>query len=430
MARNKNTVQFNSEDVALNQEQISLFLDSMIRQDGHPMPVCLCGVPGIGKSQIIQGICRKYGITWENGTYHEVRASLLVDSSDVTGLPIIQKEIGEDKNGVRKEYGHTTKYSIPDILPVIKYNADGEEVVDTRKHVLFFDELNRSADPSIMNAIFQLTTEFRVGQHKLVPNCVVLLAINPENTGYAVNEMCPALVNRINFQYMKAEPGPWLAYARKQGINSVITDFISTHTEHLSSDGIVTNEGQDKRFPTPRAWFNVDKLLKTINLDFSVNANANLAIRLIAGIVGLQSATEFVAYARTKVQDRPITGKEVLEKYCVSNDLINKVTELNDMGERNYDTVKTTTTINSLKEEILSRGTKLKKAELVNLITFLDHIAPENALAFQSFMNTELDTSITNHIFSVIFDDDKLTELWNSVKEKIEVAGIGSQSEL
>lgn len=421
-----NAAQFKIDNAVLNQNEVSLFLDSVIRQDGHPMPVCLCGNPGIGKSQIIQGICAKYGISYEAGTYHEVRASLLVDSSDVTGLPVVQKLVGHKKDGELTEYGHVTKYSIPDMLPLVKYDADGNEIVDTRKHVLFFDEINRSADPSIMNAIFQLTTEFRIGVHKLVPNCIILLAINPENTGYAVNEMCPALVNRINFQYMTAEVQPWLEYARSKGVNKTIIDFIDANPDELAHDGIVTLEGQDKRFPTPRAWFNVDRLLKSLHLSYNTTSKAALSIKLIAGIVGWGAATKFVAFARTAVDDRPLTGKEVLKSYALAKDMQDKVTALNDMGMRLYDTTKTTTTLNSLKDEFKARGTKIKPAELKNMLAFLKDIAPENALSFQDYLLKEVDKEFSSWFFNQVFGDPELQKCWESLQNGVSDAGVGT----
>ena len=310
---------------------------------------------------------------------------------------------------------------------MVKYDADGKEIVDTRKHVLFFDEINRSADPAIMNAIFQLTTEYRIGQHKLVPNCIILLAINPENTGYAVNEMCPALVNRINFQYMKAEVQPWLEYARSIGVNKVITDFIDANHDELAQSGIVELEGQDKRFPTPRAWVNVDRLLKSLHLSYNTTSKAALSIKLIAGIVGWQSATKFVAFARTNVEDRPLTGKEVLKSYADAQDMQEKVTALNEMGSRLYDTVKTTVTLNSLKDEFKARGTKIKKAELRNMLAFLKDIAPENALSFQDYLMKEVDKEFSAWFFTQVFADEELKANWMSLQQGVSNAGVGSQ---
>lgn len=418
---------FTLENAELNPAEVSMFLDSVVRQDGHPTPVCLCGNPGVGKSQIIQQVCAQYGATHEAGTYHEIRVSECVDSSDLTGIPIVKKIMSQNTKGETVEFGHTMEYSKPCKLPFVHYDANGNEIKDTRKHVLFFDEINRSADPSIMNAIFQLMTEFRIGDHKLVDNCVVLLAMNPENTGYAVNEMCPALVNRMNIQYMKADVPTWLNYARTKGIDPLIINFIDTNPKELSQSGIVTNEGQDKRFPTPRAWFNVDKLLKSLKLSYNTTAKASMSIKLIGGLVGWQSATKFVAFARTNAEDRPLTGKEILKSYAQAKDMQEKVTSLNDMGMRLYDSVKTTTTLNSLKDEFKSRSTKIKLSELKNMVAFLKDIAPEHALSFQDFLMKDVDQGFAAWFFNTIMSDKNLMNDWNTLKGGVTNAGVGSQ---
>ena len=393
--------------------------------------VMLWGPPGVGKSQIIQSVCKEFGVTAENGTYHEFRLSTAVDSSDITGLPVILKK-KRVVNGDTVEYGHTTTYSNPRALPFVQYDADGKEIDDDRLHVLFFDEVNRSADPSIMNAIFQILTEYGVMNHKLVKNCVILLAMNPENTGYAVNELCPALVNRMNIQYMKAEVQPWLKWAREEGnVSKIITDFIDATPTELAHDGIITNEGQDKRFPTPRAWVNVDRnLIKEYKFSYKNQGDAMYALQLIAGIVGWQAATKFVSFARTNAEDRPLTGKEVLEYYGNASDMQSKVRELNEDGTRAYDTVKTTTTLNSMKDEFKDRSIKIKDKELKNMLLFLSDIAPENSLSFQTFLLNEVSEDFAQWFFVKLSKSKELMGLWEKVKNGITEAGIGNQATL
>lgn len=426
-----NTSHFSVDVAALDQNEVKDLLRNTLERKGHPMPICLCGAPGVGKSQIIQAVCREFGVTPEAGTYHEFRLSTAVDSSDITGLPVILKK-KRVVNGDTVEYGHTTTYSNPRALPFVQYDADGKEIDDDRLHVLFFDEVNRSADPSIMNAIFQILTEFGVMNHKLVKNCVILLAMNPENTGYAVNEICPALVNRMNIQYMKAEPQPWLEWARGEGgVSKILTDFIDSTPSELAHSGIITDEGQDKRFPTPRAWVNVDNnVLKPMKgkIGFKKQSEAMRALKYIAGIVGWQSATKFVSFARTAVDDRPLTGKEVMERYASDKAMQDKVTASDDNGARVYDTVKTTATLNALKEEIKARGTKTKMDELKNIIRFMSDIAPENALSFQTFLLSEVDPEFTAWFFGKLNDDPEMMTMWAKMKDKITGAGIGNQS--
>ncbi len=428
-----NAAHFSPEIAALNQNEVKALLRSTLKQGGHPMPICLCGAPGVGKSQIIQSVCKEFGVTEAEGTYHEVRLSTCVDSADITGLPVILRK-KRVVNGDTVEYGHETSYSNPRQLPFKKEDADGNYIKDDRLHVLFFDEVNRGADPSIMNAIFQILTEYGVANHKLVDNCVILLAMNPENTGYTVNEMCPALVNRMNIQYMKAEVQPWLEWARdpeQGGISKLITDFVDNNPKYFAQDGIVTNEGQDKRFPTPRAWANLDRYLKqNPNIQYKTNSEASLAGRLIGGYVGWQAAMQFVAFARTSVEDRPLTGKEVLDSYSTSEEMQAKVTELDSNGIRGYDAVKTTTTLTSLQDEFKAKGTKIKAKELRNMLTFLKDIAPEHSLSFQNFLLQGLDASFTSWFFEQLGKYEELSTLWEQVKNGVTNAGVGNSSVL
>lgn len=422
---------FNPDMAALNQKEVKAVLQATFRQGGHPMPICLCGAPGVGKSQIIQGVCREFGITPEEGTYHEVRLSTCVDSADITGLPVITKQTKE-VDGKSVEWGHETTYSNPRQLPFKKFDAEGNELKDDRLHVLFFDEVNRGADPSIMNAIFQILTEYGVANHKLVDNCIILLAMNPENTGYTVNEMCPALVNRMNIQYMKAEVQPWLEWARGEGkVSKLVADFIDNNPKYFAHDGIITNEGQDKRFPTPRAWKNLDTfLLKQAHLRYKTPSDASFAIKMIAGYVGWQAATQFVSFARTAAEDRPLTGVEILSSYSRATDMQEKVRALDDNGVRMYDAAKTTATLQSLQDEFKARGTKIKPAELKNMLTFLADIAPEHALSFQNFLLQGLDQGFTEWFFTQVMKDTDMAAAWQKLQAGVSDAGVGNQSVL
>lgn len=420
---------FNPESASITTKEAKALLDMTFRAGGHPMPLCFCGDPGVGKSQIIQETCRKFGVTKENGTYHEVRLSTCVDSADITGLPYIRKQ-AITVDGKVVEYAHETIYSKPKNLPFLSYDEHGKLIPDDRLHVLFFDEVNRSADPSIMNAIFQILTEYSVANHEIVPNCIILLAMNPENTGYAVNEMCPALINRMNIQYIRADRQSWLEWARGDGnVSKLVTDFIDNNPKYFVHSGIITNEGQDKRFFTPRAWTNLDKhLIRRAHLSYRTTSEASFAIKMIAGYVGWQAATQFVSFARTNAEDRPLTGEEILKNYSKAADMQNKVQALDDNGNRAYDAAKTSTTLQSLEDEFKSRGTKIKVSELKNMCLFLSHIAPESALTFQNFLVQGLDQGFTEWFFTQIGNNEELAELWAKLKDGVTEAGVGNNT--
>ena len=61
---------FSLENQELKPKQIQGILRSVFAAKGHPQPICICGKPGLGKSQIIQQVCKEFGVSYENGNYH------------------------------------------------------------------------------------------------------------------------------------------------------------------------------------------------------------------------------------------------------------------------------------------------------------------------------------------------------------------------
>lgn len=409
--------QFSVEHQYITPKQAQRVLRASLSCKGHPMPVCLCGKPGIAKSQIVQQVCKEFGITRENGRYHEIRASLVVDSSDLTGLPIVNKKFKSQGN-ISVEYGHTTKYSVPEILPILTEDMTEDEI--NAQHVIFFDEINRSSDPSIMNAIFQVVTELVIGTHKLLPNVTIFLALNPSADGYLTNSMDPALINRINFLYMNTDFFQWKEYAESQGIHQGIIDFLADNKDMLSHDGILKNEGQDKRFPTPRAWFNVDRTVTTMGLDFSSKATKDekdLTYKVISGIVGMEAATKFITFMQTSYDDRPLSGDEVADKYLSTPYMQKKVQAKDDKGVRLYNTVKVQNTIDGITNLLKTKKEKIKPAQLCNILAFLCDIPVEQSMSFQNMLTTDISSDFTNWFFKEVTSNKNLAKLWKSLQD-------------
>ena len=418
---------FTIESQELKPKEVQGILRRVFSAKGHPQPICICGKPGIAKSQIIQQVCREFGVSYENGNYHEIRASLVVDSSDLMGLPIINKKIATDK-GVTKEFDQTMKYSTPDILPIKKPGMSEEELNKT--HVIFFDEINRSSDPAVMNAIFQLTTEFRVGPHELLPNTIVFLALNPEAEGYLVNTMDPALINRICFLYMNTDFFEWKEYAESKGFFPGVIDFLNDNKDMLSHDGILKNEGQDKRFPSPRAWENVSKAIGLFNFDFTTKnkAEQNVAFKIISGIVGYEAATKFVTFMRTNYDDRPLSGDEVAAKYLSSTYMQNKVRAKDSKGMRTYDTTKVQTTIDGIKNIVMKDKDKVTDKQLLNILAFLCDIPVEQSLSFQNMLVSDISSDFTNWFFTKVSGNKNPNKLWLALQEETKKFSAGRKA--
>lgn len=413
------TSKINSFNLAANEvtpSQVTMLLRKVFAKGGHPMPICLCGKPGIGKSQSIQQVCREFGVSFENGNYHEIRASMVVDSSDLTGLPVVSKKTRVN-NGGTEEYEPVTQYSRPEQLPIDTPSLSDEE--RNKLHVIFFDEINRSSDPSIMNAIFQVTTEFKIGPHKLLPNVIILLAMNPEAEGYLVNSMDPALINRLCFLFMNTSFSDWKEYAQRKGINQGIVDFLEAHRELLSHDGIIKTEGADKRFPTPRAWENVNRQIDLFDFDFqSDNKEDNdLAYKVIAGVIGEQTALDFCTFMRTSANARPFTGAEIVDGY-LSNTRIQTVIKATDSkGVRKYDTTKVQQTLAGVTDIVKKEKDKLSDKQLANMLAFLVDIPVEQSMGFQNALTVDISADFTNWFFSTISSNKSLSALWKCLQE-------------
>lgn len=387
-------------------------------------PLCLCARPGIGKSSVIQQLCKEFGIDVGGNQYHEIRVANVVDSSDLMGLPFITKKL-KSEDGVTSEFDHTTRYSMSELLPIDNPSMSEEE--RQKLHVIFFDEINRSADPAIMNAIFQLTTEYRVGPHKLLPNVVIFLALNPEAEGYIVNSMDPAFVNRINFQFIKPNFSQWKDYAAENDIDSNIVDFLESQPGFFSSDGILKNSADDKRFPTPRAWVNVDKALKVFDFDIENKHQNALAVKTIAGIVGGNAALSFVEFLHTNKDKRPISGEDILDRYLTDKAMQARVRKMKG-DTRVYDTTMVATSISGIEDIFRKKAMKLCRNELANTLGFLVDIPVEQSMSFQNLITLEISQEFTNWFFETVTSDATLAKLWKVLQESTRKYNSGTRA--
>lgn len=407
---------FNLTANELTPSQITMLLRKVFAKGGHPMPICLCGKPGIGKSQSIQQVCKEFGVSFENGNYHEIRASMVVDSSDLTGLPVVTKKL-RVLQGSSEEYEPTTMYSRPDQLPIDTPSLSDEE--RNKLHVIFFDEINRSSDPSIMNAIFQVTTEFKIGPHKLLPNVIILLALNPEAEGYLVNSMDPALINRLCFLFMNTSFADWKAYAERKGINQGIIDFLEAHRDLLSHDGIIKTDGADKRFPTPRAWENVNRQIELFGFDFDSDnkEEQDIAYKVVAGVIGEQTAIDFVTFMRTNANARPFTGEQIVNGYLANTRIQNTIKAVDSKGLRKYDTTKVQQTLAGVQDMIKKEQSKLSEKQLANILGFLVDIPVEQSMSFQNMLTVDIGSDFTNWFFTTIGGSKSLSAMWKCLQD-------------
>ena len=247
-------------------------------------PLFLWGPPGIGKSELVEGIARDLG-----GLMIDLRLGQM-EPTDIRGIPFYNK----DKN--------IMEYAPPGDLP------DAETAAQYPIVVLFLDEMN-SAPASVQSAAYQLILNRRVGKYVLPDNVVMVAAGNRESDKGVTYRMPTPLSNRFIHQEMKVDFPSWQEWAVENKIHKDVVGYLSFAKQDLYD---FDAKSASRAFATPRSWSFVSQLLNDDGIDDETATN------LIAGTVGEGLAVKFMAH-------RKIAGRMPKPEDILSG----KVTDLN-----------------------------------------------------------------------------------------------------
>src|SRR3990167_5716507 len=133
-------------------------------REGHHTPVMLWGPPGVGKSQMVAQVARKYSVP-----VIDIRLSQM-EPTDLRGIPF--------------RVGYVVEWAIPAMLPdAQRHGAEG---------ILFLDEIT-SAAPTVSAAAYQLILDRRLGAYT-VPEGWAIFAAGNRQGDRGVTYSMPALV--------------------------------------------------------------------------------------------------------------------------------------------------------------------------------------------------------------------------------------------
>jgi len=278
------------------------------------LPLILWGVPGLGKTQII-GNWAKTVLKMPLITLHLSQ----MEAPDLLGLPKAleinsktreQTEVKQTKNGTIVKLGQdwVTKYVKPSWWP-------------TEPVVLFLDELNRAQRFEI-NAVHELVLDHKLFENVLPEGSYICAACNPpDQDEIGLTSFGSAFWDRFSHVQVKTDPGAWLDWAKKNGINENIISFVQAQPEGkqaailnsrtMKFDEILTNVSQ-----TQRSWERVSHVLDACNE--LGNSFIDLAgWPIITGLVGKTMCKTLKGYIAT--EDEPIKAEEIM-KYVKRND--------------------------------------------------------------------------------------------------------------
>jgi hypothetical protein len=184
--------------------------------------------------------------------------------------------------------------------------------------VLMLDELNRSL-PGVQQSFFQLILDRELGNDKdgnpyrLHPETRVFAAVN-HGAEYDVNEMDPALLRRFWVCDLEPTTEDWLDWAKAEGIDSVLMDFIRQNPVHLRVDPSEVEPGTT--CPNPASWHRVDQSLRHMGmaptgLAGKTRPDGFYAVSL--GMVGVEAAIAFADFVEN--YDMVLSAEDILDDW-------------------------------------------------------------------------------------------------------------------
>ena len=240
-------------------------------------PLFLWGPPGIGKSELVEGITNDL-----NGLMIDLRLGQM-EPTDIRGIPYYNKDLGK------------MDWAPPVELP------DEELASQYPIVVLFLDELN-SAPASVQAAAYQLILNRRIGKYKLPDNVVMVAAGNRESDKGVTYRMPTPLANRFIHQEMKVDFASYQEWAVMNKIHKDVVGYLSFAKQDLYD---FDAKSSSRAFATPRSWTFVSQLLNDETTDDETLTN------LIAGTVGEGLAVKFMSHR--KVAGRMPNPKDILD---------------------------------------------------------------------------------------------------------------------
>lgn len=246
------------------------------------IPAVLWGEPGIGKSAQIEQMAAKL-----NRHLETVIASLR-EPADFNGLPLI--DAGK------------THMAAP---------SWAEKLAQISNGILFLDEIS-TAPPAVQAALLRVVLDRVAGDIQLPENTSIIAAANSAECAAGGWELSPPMANRFLHLEWAVDRDSWHSWMSggntfsnisilpddwKNGIQaakSLISSFIKTRPSLLHAMP-ADDDQRGQAWPSPRTW---DMSAKALAAAESIQADEDIMMYLLSGLVGQAPALEFLAWKR------------------------------------------------------------------------------------------------------------------------------------
>jgi len=266
------------------------------------------GAPGVGKSQLIRQIGKKYG--------YKVIDIRLAQMSEVEIGGLIYPNESKTK----------TIWLAPEILP--------NEERDGKNTILLLDEIT-SCTKRVQVAAYQLILDRKIGQYTLPEGTFVVALGNREDDDGVYIQLAGPLADRFEIHYLEPNFEDWKNdFALKFGVHPLVVSYLTFKPSALHTQA--ASEG-NMLFATPRSWVRVSDILK-----FDSNINNKVIMHKIIGNIGEIEGTQFIEFCKKHqnvvTADQFIGGRASApsspdELSILVTSMVNKVSFLGSMND-------------------------------------------------------------------------------------------------
>lgn len=314
--------------------------------DGNPNPVCIWGMHGIGKTQLVETIAKELGYK-----FAYIAPAQFEEMGDLVGMPT--KEFDVEKNK------QVTKWAVPDFVPT-----------EEGPGIFLIDDFNR-ADDRIIRGIMQLLQNYELASWKLPKGWQIVLTANPDGGDYSVTPIDDATVTRMIHTTMKFDLKEWARWADENGVDERVINFCLKYSEII--DGQKT---------TARSIVKLADSIKNIS---NLKENLSLVAQIAHGCVSEEAAQSFVSFINDNLIDL-ISPIDIInsKKWQTTKDKITKTIEVKKEDDSIFYRNDIASLLSTRLINFIINNKEFDKKQIENIVNFLelDCIANDIKMSF------------------------------------------------
>lgn len=247
-------------------------LEGMAQNVERPTPVCIWGLHGIGKTELVRDLAHARGCG-----FAYIAPAQFEEMGDLLGMPKISTD---------PVLGEVTRFVAPEWVP--RQPGPG---------ILLLDDVNR-ADDRILRGIMQLFQNYELVSWALPEQWLIVCTANPDGGDYSVTTLDEAMLTRMLHVTMEFDAPAWARWAERNGVDPRGINFVLTYPELVNG-----------RRTTPRSLVQFFNSLRSLD-----NLREHLGLVRLLGDAALDTETTqaFLSFVQLNL-DRLPSPEEILD---------------------------------------------------------------------------------------------------------------------